>query len=72
MDSVDLVPPIKFGNNAIKACPLCDANKQAPVRVGDYITFSGTRARDAQGDFVPCILWWPMWASIPNPVDVPM
>ncbi|MBS0179289.1 MAG: hypothetical protein JSR20_11075 [Nitrospira sp.] len=52
MDSVDLVPPIKFGNNAIKACPLCDANKQAPVRVGDYITFSGTRARDAQGDFL--------------------
>ncbi len=52
MDSVDLVPPIKLGNNAIKACPLCDANKQAPVRVGDYITFAGTRARDAQGDFV--------------------
>ena len=53
MDSVDLVPPIKLGNNAIKACPSCDANKQAPVRVGDYITFSGTRARDPQvGDFL--------------------
>ena len=50
------MPPIKFGNNAIKACPLCDANKQAPVRVGDYITFSGTRARDAQGDFVRAYL----------------
>ncbi|MBX3123030.1 MAG: hypothetical protein KF854_08120 [Nitrospira sp.] len=53
MDSVDLVPPVKFGNNAIKACPSCDANKQAPVRVGDYITFSGTRARDPlAGDFL--------------------
>mgnify|MGYP000851212976 FL=1 len=53
MDSVDLVPPVKFGNNAIKACPSCDANKQAPLRVGDYITFSGTRARDPlAGDFL--------------------
>lgn len=52
MDSVDLVPPVKFGNNSIKACPLCDSNRQAPVRVGDYITYAGTRARDTQGDFL--------------------
>lgn len=52
MDSVDLVPPVRFGNDSIKACPLCDPDKQAPVKVGDYITFAGTRARDAQGDFL--------------------
>ncbi len=48
----DLVPPIRFGNDAIKACPNCDSIKQAPVKVGDYVTFAGTRAHDAQGDFV--------------------
>lgn len=31
------------------ACPTCDATKQAPLLVGDYVTYAGTMARDAQG-----------------------
>ncbi|MFO0732573.1 MAG: hypothetical protein U0361_16655 [Nitrospiraceae bacterium] len=52
MDTVDLVPPTRFGADVIKACPACDATKQAPLKVGDYVTFGGTLANGAQGRFV--------------------
>lgn len=52
MGADPLVPPVKFGNNSIPACPACDASKQAPLKVGDHITFAGTLARDASGVFV--------------------
>jgi hypothetical protein len=44
MDTVDLVPPVKFGAGPIPACPGCIPAKQAPFVVGDYVTFSGTLA----------------------------
>ncbi|MDH4083833.1 MAG: hypothetical protein OEV99_09210 [Nitrospira sp.] len=47
-----LVPPIRFDNNTIPACPACDSTKQVPLKVGDHITFAGTLARDTAGDYV--------------------
>lgn len=44
-DSVNLVPPIKFGG-VIPACPACNQRKQAPFVIGDYVTFAGTLAHD--------------------------
>ncbi|MDH4153660.1 MAG: hypothetical protein OEV01_07745 [Nitrospira sp.] len=49
MGANDLTPPVRFGNDVIKACPACDDSKQAPVKVGDYVTFAGTLAEDAPG-----------------------
>ncbi len=34
------------------ACPTCNPNKQAPLLVGDYVTYAGTMARDTQGLYV--------------------
>ena len=47
-----LIPPVKFGVITIPACPACNQNQQAPVKVGDYVTFSGTLASDAIGMYV--------------------
>lgn len=44
MSSEVLQPPVNFGLEAITACPTCDATKQAPLQVGDYVTFAGTFA----------------------------
>lgn len=52
MGADPLVPPIRFGNNTIPPCPACDSRKQAPLRVGDHITFAGTLARDTAGVYV--------------------
>lgn len=52
MDTAPLAPPIKFGNPPIKACPGCDSSKQAPFKVGDYVTYAGSLAKDAQGIFI--------------------
>ncbi|MFO0700531.1 MAG: hypothetical protein U0236_15015 [Nitrospira sp.] len=47
-----LIPPVRFGNDVISGCPACNSSKQAPLKVGDHITFAGTLARDASGMFV--------------------
>ena len=52
MDNAELVPPVRFGPDSITACPVCDATKQAPLKVGDYITYAGTLSQDAQGQFI--------------------
>ncbi|GKS66221.1 hypothetical protein YTPLAS72_35250 [Nitrospira sp.] len=52
MGTDPLMPPVRFGNDTIPACPICDPTKQAPVKVGDHITFAGTLARDSDGTYV--------------------
>ncbi len=52
MGNADLVPPVRFGNDSITACPACNAAKQAPIKVGDYVTYAGTLAQDTVGQFV--------------------
>lgn len=45
-DTVDLIPPTRFGGT-IRACGGgCDPRKQAPFAVGDYVTYAGTLAHD--------------------------
>ncbi|MBL8036287.1 MAG: hypothetical protein JSS38_15790 [Nitrospira sp.] len=56
MNNVDLNPPANFGNVPIPACGLgpgqCNQNEQAPFVIGDYVTYAGTHAKDAGGEFV--------------------
>jgi hypothetical protein len=52
MGNADLVPPVRFGNDSVTACPACNAAKQAPIKVGDYVTYAGTLAQDTVGQFV--------------------
>jgi hypothetical protein len=53
MDINFLVPPLPFVGGAVSPCPGgCDANKQAPLVVGDYIGYSGILAKDNNGTYV--------------------
>ncbi|MBG6073953.1 MULTISPECIES: hypothetical protein [unclassified Polaromonas] len=49
MDSNPLIPPSPFVGGAVTPCPTCNATKQAPLVVGDYIAYSGILARDNWG-----------------------
>ncbi|WP_414475997.1 hypothetical protein [Microvirga sp. M2] len=46
------LPGSPAGAFDIPPCPACDPSKQAPLRDGDFVTFSGTLARDQVGDYV--------------------
>ena len=46
------LPPSPAGGIPIPACPACDANRQAPLRIGDHVDFTGIAARDATGIYV--------------------
>jgi hypothetical protein len=56
MDDTPLTPPANFGNVPIPACGTgpgkCNQKEQAPFMIGDYVTYAGTHAKDAGGDFV--------------------
>ncbi|MDI3467283.1 MAG: hypothetical protein OJF50_006104 [Nitrospira sp.] len=52
MHTEPLIPPAKFASQPIQNCAGCDPDKQAPFIVGDYITYAGTLAQDADGPFV--------------------
>ena len=52
MDSNAMTAPAQFVGLVIPPCPLpfsCNVNEQAPLVVGDYITYSGILAKDAVG-----------------------
>lgn len=53
MQATPLTPPAAFaGFGTIPACPSCNVNEQAPLVVGDFITYSGILAADAFGTYV--------------------
>ena len=48
MDTVPLVTTVPVAIS-IQPCPACDPSQQAPFKEGDYVTYQGTVASDAQG-----------------------
>lgn len=46
------LPPSPADGLPIPACPGCNPNRQAPLRVGDHVDFTGIMARDAAGTYV--------------------
>ena len=52
MDSIAMPAPAQFVGLVIPPCPLpfsCNVNEQAPLVVGDYITYSGILAKNVSG-----------------------
>lgn len=57
MDSTALVPPSNFGSDPITPCGPkkdgeCNPGKQAPFKIGDYVTYAGTLAEDTDGRYI--------------------
>lgn len=46
------LPPSPADGTPIPACPACDASRQAPLRVGDQVSFVGVLAKDGSGTYV--------------------
>lgn len=46
------LPPSPPDALPIPPCPACDPTKQAPFMLGDYVTYSGTLAKDAGGIYI--------------------
>ena len=54
MASLPMTAPAQFVGLVIPACPSCNAKEQAPLVVGDYITYSGilSNDNDTRGTYV--------------------